>query len=172
MCPSLPDENGFIKSYEDAFNLIKETYPDTLEISEGCHMTNWQAAKKIYHCLTFGIELDKYSGFDETDRLKLQQAKGRFIPYVRCGGKLPPIELVHDFQSNVRDFCTNPTTDKNVDAKHFSKIETPCIMFFNNETRQIVAFNKTSGDLITLEKYKRGAYAQTVENGIFGCPKK
>jgi hypothetical protein len=50
MCPglSMVDENGFVMSYEDAYNLVTETYPGYLEVNESCKITDWQAAKHIY----------------------------------------------------------------------------------------------------------------------------
>ena len=51
MCPGLAmaDENGFVMSYEDAYNLVAETYSGYLEVNESCKITDWQAAKHIYH---------------------------------------------------------------------------------------------------------------------------
>ena len=51
MCPGLAmaDENGFVMSYEDAYNLVAETYPGYLEVNESCKITDWQAAIHIYH---------------------------------------------------------------------------------------------------------------------------
>ena len=33
-------ENGFLMSYEDAYNLVSETYPGYLEVNESCQITD------------------------------------------------------------------------------------------------------------------------------------
>lgn len=48
ICDASADENGFVMSYEDAYNLVKETYLGYLEVNESCRITDWQAAKHIY----------------------------------------------------------------------------------------------------------------------------
>ena len=44
-------------------------------------------------------------------------------------------------------------------------------MFFNRETRQIALFNKTSGDLITAEKFRQGYFDKCVNSGQIGKAK-
>lgn len=46
--------------------------------------------------------------------------------------------------------------------------ETPCIMFFNRETRQIGLFNKTSGDLITMDKFRQDYFTKCIDSGKVG----
>lgn len=41
ICDASADENGFVMSYEDAYNLVKETYPGYLEVNESCRVTEW-----------------------------------------------------------------------------------------------------------------------------------
>lgn len=41
-------------------------------------------------------------------------------------------------------------------------------MFFNLETRQIKLFNKTSGDLITAEKFRQGYFDRYIDSGQIG----
>ena len=62
MCPSseMADENGFVMSYEDAYNLVAETYPGYVEVNESCKITDWQAAKHIYHVKGMGIDPADY----------------------------------------------------------------------------------------------------------------
>ena len=43
-------------------------------------------------------------------------------------------------------------------------------MFFNRETRQITLFNKTSGDLITAEKFRPPYFNKCVDSGQVGKP--
>jgi hypothetical protein len=60
----------------------------------------------------------------------------------------------------------------NRDATHYGKNtgKTPCIMFFNRETRHIALFNKTSGDLITAEKFRQNYFTKCIDSGQVGKP--
>ena len=149
MCAASADENGFVMNYDEAYNLIKETYGGSMQITEDCKITDWQGAKKAYHFQKgFGIDLGKYQNISKEDLVTLQNTDGGLIPYVQKGGKLPPIELIKDCQQKIYDFCHLENTEINRDVTHYGKNtgETTCIMFFNRETRQIALFNKTSGD--------------------------
>ena len=53
---AMADENGFVMSYQEAHNLVAETYPGYLEVNESCKITDWQAAKHIYHANSMGIK--------------------------------------------------------------------------------------------------------------------
>jgi len=84
-------------SYDEAYNLIKETYPDFMQITENYRFSDWQGAKKAYYGQKgFGIDLDKYENISKEDLLTLQNTDGGLIPYVQKNGKLPPIELIKD----------------------------------------------------------------------------
>ncbi len=173
MCHASGDENGFVMSYEDAYNLIKETYPDFMQITENYRFSDWQGAKKAYHGQKgFGIDLDKYENISKEDLLTLRNTDGGLIPYVQKGGKLPPIEFIKDFQQKIHDFCHLENTEIIRDAKHYGKNtgETPCIMFFNRQTRQIVVFNQTSGYLITAEKFRQNYFNKCVDSSQIGKP--
>ena len=92
MCAASADENGFVMDYDQAYNLIKETYPGFMQITEDFRFSDWQGAKKAYHGQKgFGIDLDKYENISKEDLLTLQNTEGGMIPYVQKGGKLPPI---------------------------------------------------------------------------------
>jgi len=173
MCMSSEDENGFVMSYDEAYNLIKETYPDSMQITGDCRFSDWQGAKKAYHGQKgFGIDLDKYVNFSKEDLVTLQNTDGGLIPYVQKGGKLPPIEFVKDFQQKIHDFCHLENTEMIRDVRHYGKNtgETPCIMFFNRQTRQIVLFNQTSEDLITAEKFRQNYFNKCVDSSQIGNP--
>lgn len=47
-------------------------------------------------------------------------------------------------------------------------VKTQGIMFFNRETRQIALFNKTSGDLVTAEKFRQDYFNKCVDSGQIG----
>lgn len=40
MCMYSSDENGFVMGYDEAYNLIKETYFGLVKIMEDCKITN------------------------------------------------------------------------------------------------------------------------------------
>lgn len=173
MCAASADENGFVMNYDQAYNLIKETYGGSMQITEDCKISDWQGAKKVYHFQKgFGVDLGKYPNISKEDLVSLQNTKGGLIPYVQKGGKLPPIELIRDGQQKIYDFCHLENTEINWDATHYGKNtgETPCIMFFNRETRQIAVFNKTSGDLITAEKFRQSYFTKYIDSGQVGKP--
>ena len=173
MCAASADENGFVMNYDEAYNLIKETYGGSMQITEDCKITDWQGAKKSYHFQKdFGIDLGKYQNISKEDLVSLQNTDGGLIPYVRKGGKLPPIEFTRDCQQKIYDFCHLENTEINRDVTHYGKNirETPCIMFFNRETRQIALFNKTSGDLITAEKFRQNYFTKCIDSGQVGKP--
>lgn len=173
MCDASADENGFVMNYDEAYNLIKKTYGGSIQITEDCKITDWQGAKKAYHFQKgFGIDLGKYQNISKEDLVSLQNTDGGLIPYVQKGGKLPPIELIRDFQQKIYDFCHLENTEINRDVTHYGKNtgKTTCIMFFNRETRQIALFNKTSGDLITAEKFRQNYFTKCIDSGQVGKP--
>ena len=173
MCAASADENGFVMNYDEAHDLIKETYGGSMQITEDCKITDWQGAKKAYHFQKgFGIDLGKYQNISKEDLVSLQNTDGGLIPYVQKGGKLPPIELIRDSQQKIYDFCHLENTEINRYVTHYGKNtgETPCIMFFNRETRQIALFNKTSSDLITAEKFRQNYFTKCIDSGQVGKP--
>ena len=173
MCSASEDENGFVMSYDEAYNLVKETYVGSKQITKKCKITDWQSCKKSYHFQKgLGINLDKYPDITKDDLVRLQKTEGGLIAYVQRGGKLPPIDFIRDCQQKIYDFCHLESTEINPNGKHYGKNtgETSCIMFFNRETRQIAIFNKTSGDLITVDKFRQNYFTKCVESGQVGNP--
>ena len=159
---------------DTALKLIAETYPSFLQITEDCRISDWQVAKKAYHGQKgFDMDISKYDNISKEDLIALQNTKGGLPVYVQKGGRLPPIEFIHDLQQKLYNFCHLETTEVNTNAKHYGSNtgETPCIMFYNRETRQIAIFNKTSGDLITAEKYRKNYFNKCVNLGQVGKPK-
>ena len=110
MCPSpeMADENGFVMSYEEAHNLVAETYPGYMQVDENCKITDWQAAKHIYHSSGMGVDLSKY-GFTQQELEKIRGESeykgGGLIAYARRGYRLPPIEMVQDYQLRLKISC-------------------------------------------------------------------
>ena len=60
----MADENGYVMSYEEARNLVAETYPDYMQVDENCKITDCQTAKHMYHSSGMGIDISKY-GFTQ-----------------------------------------------------------------------------------------------------------
>lgn len=136
-------------SNEEALKVIDKTYPGQLEISANERISDWQAAKKIYHASDFGINPEDY-GMTKVNIMRLQRIG--LTKYVREGHPLPPIELVKDYQMAVKNSCDH---SKHSDGKYSSRGEqkihnvTYC---YNERTRQITVFKKETGDLITAGK--------------------
>jgi len=90
MCPGseMADENGFVMSYDEAYNLVAETYPGYMQVDENCKITDWQAVKHIYHANGMGVDLSKY-GFTQKQLNKIRgesRYKGiGLIAYARRG---------------------------------------------------------------------------------------
>ena len=40
----MADQEGYVMSYEKAYNVVNETYSGDLEVDENCKITDWQAA--------------------------------------------------------------------------------------------------------------------------------
>ena len=51
---------NFVMTQNDALKLIEETYPGQLEITGNERISDWQAAKKIYHASDFGVNPEDY----------------------------------------------------------------------------------------------------------------
>jgi hypothetical protein len=58
MCPSfqLADENGYLMTYEEALNLVTEKYLGYIRVNYTCKISDWQAAKHIYHGTGMGVD--------------------------------------------------------------------------------------------------------------------
>ena len=162
-----------VMTNREALELIAETYPGQMEVTANERITDWQAAKKAYHFQKgFDVDLGKYPTISKEDLVSLQNTEGGLVTYIQKGGKLPPIELIRDCQQKIYDFCHLENTEINRNVTHYGKNsgETPCIMFFNRETRQITLFNKTSGDLITAEKFRQNYFTKCINYGQVGKP--
>ncbi len=77
---SSPDENGFVMDYDTAYNLIKETYQGSLQITNEQSIDYWQACKKIYHAIDFGINPEDY-GMSQKQLMEISDPGG-LIRYV------------------------------------------------------------------------------------------
>lgn len=51
---------NFIMTRDDALKLLKKTYPGQLKITDNERISDWQAAKKVYHASDFGVNPEDY----------------------------------------------------------------------------------------------------------------
>ena len=140
-------------NYDEAYSLIKETYHGYIKIDEDCKISDWQSAKKAYHCQKgFDIDLDEYPGITTTkkDLKTLQDTTGGFIADVCKGGRLSLIELIKDWQQRIYNFFHLVNTE------------------VNREAKQISIFNKTTGDLRTADKFRESYFNKCVDSGQLG----
>ena len=108
MCAASADENGFVMSYDEAYNLVKETYSGSMQVTEDFKITDWQAASHLYHGKGVGVNPEDF-GITQAELIKIQDEG--FIKYVQRGNKLPSIEHVRTYQKSLKDICLDPSTD-------------------------------------------------------------
>ena len=123
MCPGpkMADENGFVMSYREAYNLVAETYPGYMQVDENCKITDWQAAKHIYHATGMGVDISKY-GFTQQELEKIRGEPrykgGGLIAYARRGYRLPPIKLIQDYQGRLK-ISSNKAPIKRINVPYY-----------------------------------------------------
>ena len=71
MCGASADENGFIMSYDEAYNLVKETYSGSMQVTEDFKITDWQAASHLYHGKGVGVNPEDF-GITQAELIKIQ----------------------------------------------------------------------------------------------------
>ena len=95
---------NFIMTKDEALKILIKSYSGQLEIRDNERISDWQAAKKIYHAIDFGINPeDKIYGMTKDNILRLQ--KIGLTKYVREGRPLPPIKLIKAYQIAVKNMC-------------------------------------------------------------------
>lgn len=152
MCAASADENGFVMSYNEAYNLVKETYSGSMQVTEDLRITDWQAASHLYHGKGVGVNPEDF-GMTQHELMKIQE--DGFIKYVQRGNKLPSIEHVRSYQKSLKDICLDSSTNRRDDSEYYNPHGiTPATTFQNDN--YLVSFNQTTGDLITGDKQRRG----------------
>jgi len=159
MCAASADENEFVMSYEEAHNLVGETYPGYMQVDANCKITDWQAAKHIYHANGMGVDLSKY-GFTQQELEKIrgesQYKGGGLIAYARKGYRLPPIEMVQDYQLRLKISCEKAPIKRTNVPYYDVNGAWQSTVFATPKTEDsspiIIAFNESTGDLITGDK--------------------
>jgi hypothetical protein len=180
MCPGLAmaDENGFVMSYQEAHNLVAETYPGYLEVNESCKITDWQAVKHIYHANGMGIDPADY-GFtqQELERIRGESRYkgGGLIAYARRGYRLPPIEMVQDYQLRLKASCKKAPIKRTKVPYYDVNGSWQATVFATPPSEDssgiIVAFNESTGDLITGDKQKTPAFNRFKNENYLGGKK-
>jgi len=151
MCSASMDEHGFVMSYEKAYNLVKETYPGSVQVTERFRISDWQAASHLYHGNGVNINPEDF-GSSQVELEKIRD--GSLIKYAQRDNKLPDILHVRAYQNSLKNICVDPSTDQRDDVKYYYKHGvTPTTVFKND--RYIICFNKTTGDLITGDKQRQ-----------------
>lgn len=170
MCAASIDENGFVMSHDEAYNLIKENYSGSMQLTEDLRIGDWQALKHLYHATGVGVNPEDY-GITQQELNKIREPGG-LIAYVQRGHKLPSIEHVRAYQKALKDICENPLTSRRDDSKYYYKHGiTPATVFYNKEGRYIIVFNQTNGDLITGDKQRRTSFDNFESKNILGSKK-
>lgn len=181
MCPELSqaDENGFVMSYKDVYNLVKETYPGYLQVNESCKITDWQAVKHIYHSPGMGIDPEDY-GFThlELERIRGEKGykEGGLIAYVRRGHRLPPIEMVRAYQLSLKESCENANI-KRTNVPYYGNNHSYNATVFailptkGSSSGIIIAFNQFDGNLITGYRHKSLTFETFLEKNYLGSSK-
>ena len=178
MCHASADENGFVMSYQEALNLVAETYPGYLQVNENCKITDWQAAKHIYHANGMGIDPADY-GFtqQELERIRGESGYkgGGLIAYARRGYRLPPIEMVQDYQLRLKTSCKKaPIKRTNVQYYDVNGVWQARVFATppsEDSSRIIIAFNESTEDLITGDKQNNPAFNRFKDENYLGGKK-
>ena len=137
ICADSADENGFVMNYDEAYNLVKETYSGSMQVTENFKITDWQAVSHLYHGKGVNVNPEDF-GITQAELIKIQDEG--FIKYVQRGNKLPSIEHVRSYQKSLKDICLDPSTDRRDDSEYYNPhVVTPTTAFKND--RYLVCFN-------------------------------
>ena len=167
MCAASADENGYIMSYDEAINLINETYSGSMAVTEDFRISDRQAASHIYHGNGLGVKPENF-GTTQAEIAKIQDEG--FITYVMRGGHLPTRKHVRAYQQALKNVCLDRSTQRRDDSKYYNPHGmTPTTTFQND--RILICFNQTTKDLITGDKQRRGTIRKFNETRKIGAQK-
>ena len=167
ICAASADENGFVMSYDEAYNLVKATYSGSMQVTEDFKITDWQAASHLYHGKGVNVNPEDF-GITQAELIKIKDEG--FIKYVQRGNKLPSIEHVRSYQKSLKDICLDPSTDRRDDSEYYNPHGVTPTTAFKND-RYLVCFNQTTGDLITGDKQRRGTINKFDQTNKIGSKK-
>lgn len=166
---NLEDEK-FVYSQSKAVKIIEAFVPATVEVGiDHYKISGFQASKKLKHAKGMGSDLESFNcsqeEFNRIDR------NGGLVQSIRRGEKLPNIELVKEYQENIRKFCNSPETrTKKITLYHDPNC--PGTYFYDQTVAERGAiFDDLSGDLIWADKVRNGTNKQILNSGNFGQAK-
>jgi len=126
----------------------------------------WQATKKLEHAVCFGIKPEDF-GFSQ-DQAKKINAKDGIVVYVRKGNKnkLPSLDLIRAYQNAIKNFCEDQNQSDRNDKSIFRGESS--ITFINEETRQVVIFDRETKIFITAYKLAERSVDEYLTTGNIG----
>ena len=88
------------------------------------------------------------------------------MAYVRKGNKLPSLDLIRAYQNAIKNFCEDPNQSDRNDKSTFRG--EPSITFVNQETQQVVIFNRETKIFITAYKISDNQLIRYQRTGEIG----
>ena len=159
-------QEPYLLSIDDALAILEARYGSNfLTVENGeFKIQEWQAAKKIEHAVCFGLKPEDF-GFSQ-DQAKQINAKGGIVVYVRKGEKLPSLDFIRAYQNAIKNFCEDRNKSDRNDNSTFRG--EPSITFFNQETRQVVIFDRETKIFITAYKLAERSIDEYLTTGNIG----
>ena len=163
-------QEQYLLSYDDAIAVLKSRYGPiyalnfiTVENGE-FKIQEQQAAKKIEHAVCFGLKPEDF-GFSQ-DQAKQINDQGGIVTYLQKGNKLPSLDFTRAYQNAIKNFCEDKNqSDRNDKSTFRGK---PSITFFNQETRQVVIFDRETKIFITAYKLAERSVDDYLTTGSIG----
>jgi len=163
-------QENYNLSYDDAIAVLESRYGPidalnfiTVENGE-FKIQEEQAVKKLEHAVCFGITPADYD-FSQ-DQAKKINAKGGIVAYVQKGNTFPNLNLIRAYQNAIKNFCEDRTQSDRNDKSTFRG--EPSITFFNQETRQVVIFDRETKIFITAYKLAERSVDDYLTTGNIG----
>ena len=163
-------QEQYLLSYNDAIAILKSRYGPiyalnfiTIENGE-FKIQEEQVAKKIEHAVCFGLKPEDF-GFSQEQAKQINE-NGGIVAYVRKGNKLPSLDFIRAYQNAIKNFCEDRNQSTRNDNSTFRG--TPSITFFNEETRQLVIFDRETKIFITAYKLASRNVADYLKTGRIG----
>ena len=159
-------QEPYLLSVDDALAILKARYGSNFIAVENGEfkIQKWQATKKLEHAVCFGIKPKDYD-FSQ-DQAKEINAKGGIVSYLRKGKKLPSLDLIRAYQNAIKNFCEDRNQSDRNDKSTF--LGEPSITFFNEETRQVVIFDRETKIFITAYKLAERSVDEYLTTGNIG----
>lgn len=152
-------QSEYVMTKPEALELIAKTYPGQIEVTANERITDWQAAKHLYHARGVGVDPEMY-GITQEQLMEIGKPGG--LPeYVRKG------EHVKASQEALKNICEN--SQKRTDSKYYYKHGvTPATVYYDEDNRLIVSFNQKTGDLITGDRQRENVFNRFMADNTLG----